>query len=162
MIGVWTHGEHNTMNHIVTTLMFRWLTALALLVAGGCGPVHFAVGVSPGDQKLTSSVVSPDGYWFSDQVAVIDVSGLIVNAQKPGLIQPGENPVSELHEKLQEAAADHRVKAVILRLNTPGGGVTASDAMYREVQRFKKQTGKPVIAMMMDVAASGGDRKSVV
>jgi len=144
------------MNHTRTSWMFGWLYALTLLTAGGCGPVHFAVGVSPGDQKLTSSVVSRDGKWFSDQVAVIDVSGLIINAEKPGLIQRGENPVSELHEKLQEAAKDARVKAVILRLNTPGGGVTASDVMYRDVIRFRQESGKPVVALMMDVTASGG------
>ena len=44
----------------------------------------------------------------------------------------------------------------MLRLNTPGGGVTASDIMYREVQRFRRDTGKPVVALMQDVAASGG------
>lgn len=134
---------------------YRLLAVLVTCLVG-CGPVHFAVGVSPGDQRLTSTVVEPDGHWFSDRVAVIDVTGLIVNAQKPGLIQPGENPVGELHEKLREAADDRRVKAVVLRLNTPGGGVTASDAMYREVMRFREETGKPVVALMMDVTASGG------
>ncbi len=133
-----------------------WLFTLGVIGAGGCGPIHFAVGVSPGDQKLKSTVVSRDGHWFSDRVAVIDVSGLIVNAPKPGLIQRGENPVSVLHEKLQEAADDRRVKAVVLRLNTPGGGVTASDAMYRDVLRFRKDSGKPVVALLMDVTASGG------
>ncbi len=133
-----------------------WLLIASVIGVSGCGPVHFAVGVSPGDQELKSTTVSRDGHWFSDQVAVIDVSGLIMNAPKPGLIQPGENPVSALHEKLQEAADDRRVKAVVLRLNTPGGGVTASDAMYRDVLRFKRESGKPVVALMMDVTASGG------
>jgi protease IV len=133
-----------------------WLLALCVMSATGCGPIHFAVGVSPYDQELESTTVYSDGYWFSDQVAVIDVSGVIMNAPKPGLIQGGENPVSELHEKLQEAADDRRVKAVVLRLNTPGGGVTASDMMYREVLRFKEDSGKPVVALMMDVTASGG------
>ena len=131
------------------------LAALTLLLVG-CGPVHFSVGLTPEDQKMTSTVVSEDGHWFSDKVAVIDVSGMIINAPRPGLIQQGDNPVSELHEKLQAAAHDPSVKAVVLRLNTPGGGVTASDAMYREVLRFRKETGKPVIALMMDVTASGG------
>jgi protease-4 len=133
-----------------------WLLLVLSVGIAGCGPVHFTVGVSPGDQKLTSTTVEPDGRWFSDRVALIDVSGLIINADKPHLIQPGENPVSELHEKLRTAAADPKVKAVILRMNTPGGGVTASDAMYRDVQRFRKETGKPVVALMMDVTASGG------
>jgi protease IV len=132
------------------------LLTAGVMYATGCGPVHFAVGVSPGDQQLKATAVSRDGHWFSDRVAVIDVSGLIVNAPRPGLIQQGENPVSELHEKLQQAADDWRVKAVVLRLNTPGGGVTASDAMYREVLRFRAESGKPVVALMMDVTASGG------
>jgi protease-4 len=133
-----------------------WLLAVSVVWASGCGPIHFAVGVSPSDQELTSTVVTPDGHWFSDRVAVIDVSGMIMNAPKPGLIQRGENPVSVLHEQLQEAADDRRVKAVVLRLNTPGGGVTASDMMYRDVLRFREMSGKPVVALMMDVTASGG------
>lgn len=144
------------MNNHMMNLSVFWLLMAPALWLGGCGPVHFAVGVSPGDQRLTPTVVEPDGYWFSDRVAVIDVTGLIINAPKPGLIQRGENPVSELHEKLREAADDRRVKAVVLRMNTPGGGVTASDAMYREVLRFREETGKPVVALMMDVTASGG------
>ncbi len=144
------------MNHRAVNRVVLGLLVLSSVCAGGCGPVHFAVGVSPGEQRLTSTVVEPDGHWFSDRVAVIDVTGLIVNAQKPGLLQHGENPVSELHEKLREAADDRRVKAVLLRLNTPGGGVTASDAMYRDVVRFRAETGKPVVALMMDVTASGG------
>ncbi len=90
------------------------------------------------------------------RVAVIDVSGVIYNASRPSVLGVGENPVALLQEKLDQAANDARTRAVILRLNTPGGTVTASDAMYREVQRFRRKTGKPVIALMMDVAASGG------
>ena len=133
-----------------------WLMTACLLSAGGCGPIQFAVGVSPGDQTLQTTTVTRDGHWFSPQVVVIDVSGVIMNAPKPGLIQRGKNPVSDLHEKLQRAREDDRVKAVVLRLNTPGGGVTASDAMYRDIVRFKEDTGKPVVALMMDVTASGG------
>ena len=116
----------------------------------------FVVGVAPGDQRLVTTVVESDGGWFNDRVAIVDVSGMIYNVDKPGLIQQGENPVSLLHEQLEHARYDEKVKAVILRLNTPGGTVTASDAMYRMVHRFKAQTGKPVLAMMMDVTASGG------
>lgn len=48
------------------------------------------------------------------------------------------------------------VKAVILRLDTPGGEVTASDILYNEILNFKEKTGKPVLGLMMGVAASGG------
>lgn len=128
----------------------------AWLVLAACSPITFTIGGSVGDQGLKYTVVESDGYAGSQRVAMIDVSGMLVNFRKRQLFDPGENPVSVLHEKLAAARRDKKVKAVILRLNTPGGTVTASDAMYRQVRRFKQQTGKPVIALMMDVAASGG------
>ncbi len=130
--------------------------AVLSLCQGGCGPLTFTIGGSPRDQRLTYTVVEPDGRLGSDRVAIVDVTGLIINAAKPALLRQGDNPVSLLHEKLAQARRDPKVKAVILRLNTPGGTVTASDAMYREVLRFKQQTDKPVVVLMMDVAASGG------
>lgn len=129
---------------------------LAGVVLAGCGPTTFVVGVSPGDREMVmKEVVASEGRTRA-RVAVLDVSGMILNAETPGLLQPGENMVSRFREALDHAAADPDVKAVVVRLNTPGGAVTASDAMYRDLVSFKKQTGKPVVVMMMDVAASGG------
>jgi protease-4 len=132
------------------------LVSVLALAPGGCGPVTFVVGVSPGDQKLTSTVVRSEPRASGQRVAIIDISGMIMNANRPGLLQQGENPVSLLQEKLDAAATDRSVRAVVLRLNTPGGTVNASDVMYREMRRFKERSGKPVVALMMDVAASGG------
>lgn len=126
------------------------------LPMAGCGPTTFVVGLSPGDQQMVTSVVEPAKSRTRDRVAVIDVSGMIINARIPGLLSEGENPVSVLHEQLNEAAKDDYCKAVVLRLNTPGGAVAASDMMYRDVLDFKEATGKPVVVVMMDVAASGG------
>jgi protease-4 len=70
------------------------------------------------------------------------------------LLSDGENPVSLFRERL-EAAADRHVKAVVLRLNSPGGAVTASDIMYEDLVHFREKTHKPVVACMMDLAASG-------
>ena len=122
----------------------------------GCGPTTFRVGGLSGNQKLAVTVVEPAGRWLGPRVAIIDVSGTLHNANKKSLLGQSENPVSLLHEKLQRARQDRRVKAIILRLNTPGGTVTASDIMYRLIQRFKHKTEKPVVALIMDVAASGG------
>jgi protease-4 len=91
-----------------------------------------------------------------DKVALIDVEGMILNARSSGLLGDGDNPVSLFRERLDAAACDARVKAVVLRINSPGGAVTASDIMYQEVLAFRRETGKPVVACMMDVAASGG------
>lgn len=90
------------------------------------------------------------------KVVLIDVEGLIVNARASGLLGSGENPVALFRERLDAAAADSRVKAVVLRINSPGGAVTASDIMYQDLLRFRRDTNKPVVACMMDVAASGG------
>jgi protease-4 len=93
-----------------------------------------------------------------NKIAIIDLDGMIMNCKTPSSFMGGssENPVSVFREKLDAAAKDHRVKAVVLRINSPGGAVTASDIMYRDLCNFKEETGKPVIACMMDVAASGG------
>ena len=73
-----------------------------------------------------------------------------------GLFSAGHNPVSDFRETLDAIARDPSVKAVVLRINSPGGTVTASAMMYHDVLEFKKKTGKPVVACMMDVCASGG------
>ncbi len=135
----------------------RFCHILALgLALTGCGPMTFVVGVSPGDQTIKATVVEESGQWFSPRVAIIDVTGTIINAHRRQLITQGDNPVELLHEKLELAHHDPAVKAIILRLNTPGGSVGASHTMYSMLQRFKKRSSKPIIALMMDVTASGG------
>ncbi len=152
---VWPRDRKTERSMI--TARFRVLSVLVhCLAVTGCGPMTLVVGLSPGDQKLVETVVEPTEHWFSPRVAIVDVSGTIHSTGKPHLLGRGENPVSVLHENLDKAKKDPRVKAVILRLNTPGGTVTASDAMYRIVKRFKDESNKPVVALMMDVAASGG------
>ena len=140
--------------------VFRNLRSLGLLLltlsVTACGPTTFVVDVSPGDQKMVLSVVEPAEGRTQNRVAMLDVTGMILNANRPGLLSEGENPVSRFREALDHAAEDDDVKAVIVRLNTPGGAVTASDAMYRDLLSFKAETGKPVVILMMDVAASGG------
>ncbi|MEM1355575.1 MAG: signal peptide peptidase SppA [Planctomycetota bacterium] len=126
------------------------------VLAMGCGPTTFVVGLSPGDMTLKKTVVEEAQGRTRNEVAMVDVTGMIMNARQDGLLSQGENPVSTFSEKLDKAAEDNDVKAVILRINSPGGGVTASEIMYRELVDFRAQTGKPVVVLMMDVAASGG------
>jgi len=129
--------------------MLAWLVCLA-----GCGPTTLVIGLTPGDKQLEKTVVLDEP--GKRQVLIVDLDGVLVNAARRGLLRERENPVAELQEKLRYAAADERVDAVILRINSPGGTVTASDIVYREVRRFREQSGKPVVALLMDVAASGG------
>lgn len=133
-----------------------WALVVAVMSVGGCGPATFVVGIAPGGRALQATPIQRDGQLGSRHVAIIDVTGLIANADQGGLISVGDNPVARLAESLNLAGADDRIAAVVLRLNTPGGTVTASDMMYRELKRFREKTGKPVVVLMMDVATSGG------
>ncbi|MHC4415858.1 MAG: signal peptide peptidase SppA [Planctomycetota bacterium] len=134
--------------------------ALVILLLGlaGCGRMRFVVDLVPAADALTETVVLEDdgAGWGAPKIALIDVTGLIVDAERAALPTPGENPVARFVESLQKAGRDRNVKAVLVRVNSPGGTVTACDVIYRELQQFKRRTGKPVVILMGSVAASGG------
>jgi protease-4 len=87
-----------------------------------------------------------------DKIAVIDVDGVI--SGETG--RSGTSLVESIRDQLDRAAEDQHVKAVILRVDSPGGEVLASDEIYRSIQRFQTNTDIPVIASMGSIAASGG------
>jgi protease-4 len=89
------------------------------------------------------------------KVAVVDVDGLLLNADTTGPYSMGDNPVSAFYEKMQLAAADPDVKAVVLRINSPGGGAGATQTMSRTLADFRGQCGKPVVACLLDMGAGG-------
>ena len=91
-----------------------------------------------------------------NKVAVIDVRGFLVTESAGSLFSSYTTCVADLRERLERAAADRWVRAVVLRIDSPGGVVTAADIMREQVLAFRKETGKPVVACFLDVAASGG------
>ncbi|CAL9167069.1 unnamed protein product [Musa hybrid cultivar] len=89
-----------------------------------------------------------------DQIAIIRASGSISRTRSP-LSVSGSGIISEqLIEKIRSIRESERYKAVILRIDSPGGDALASDLMWREIRLLA--ASKPVIASMSDVAASGG------
>ncbi|MGV0623874.1 signal peptide peptidase SppA, partial [Mycobacterium kansasii] len=91
-------------------------------------------------------------------VAVINVDGTIVDGRGgPQFLPFGTSTVGidTIAPALREAAADDSVSAIVVRVNSPGGSVTASETLWREVKKARKR-GKPVVASMGSVAASGG------
>jgi protease-4 len=121
----------------------------------GCGAPSLLITPVANTNKLEEIQVEPQAGWNSDKIAIIEVEGLLMNARAPGLLQPGENRLSLFTQQLERAAQDEDVKAVVLRINSPGGTVTCSDNMYELVKRFREQTRKPVISSCQEVAASG-------
>lgn len=90
------------------------------------------------------------------KVLLIDVSRVIVSAERPGLLgSPRPSLLARVREELKRAEKDDRVRAVVVRINSPGGTVTASDTLYRELREFRTKTGRPMIAHLLDVGTSG-------
>ena len=89
-------------------------------------------------------------------IAVVPVEGTIAPADNTlGGTQPTTTPEG-LTDALRQAGQDTNVVAVVLEINSPGGGVTASDEMHQSILDFEENTGKPVVVSMGDTAASGG------
>ena len=87
----------------------------------------------------------------SEKVAIVVAEGDIVRGHQP----QGMVGAMTLGERLRDVAEDSSVKAVVLRINSPGGDVFAAENIRREVQALK-EGGKTVVVSMGDVAASGG------
>ena len=80
---------------------------------------------------------------FGSKIAIVDVEGVIVSPK-------------ETVDNLRKYADDDSVKAIVLHLNTPGGGAAASEEIYREVRRIRDQKKKRIVASVETVGASGG------
>ena len=131
--------------------------ALGLAIAGCGSSSGWVVRPAPAEQQLVETVVASDpGLFVSDKIAVVDVDGLLMNMRETGLFGSGENPVSLFVEKIDKAQRDPHVKALVVRINSPGGGVTASDIMYQRLMRFRAARQVPVVTVIEDMGASGG------
>lgn len=92
---------------------------------------------------LAAALLGPRLPLGGDRVAVIAVDGVITDAR-------------EVIEQLHRYRDLPNVKAVVLRVNSPGGAVAPSQEIYREIVKFRRETKKPVVASLGSVAASGG------
>jgi protease-4 len=88
-----------------------------------------------------------------NKIALLDITGIISSEPWD---RSGSSLVDMITDQLRLAADDDAVKAVILRVDSPGGEVLASDDIYRAIADFQKDYKKPVVASMSGLAASGG------
>ncbi|MDG2640201.1 signal peptide peptidase SppA [Vibrio parahaemolyticus] len=97
------------------------------------------------------ATIRPDYTLANHDIAVVVASGAIMDGQQPrGTV--GGDTVASL---LRQARNDEKVKAVVLRVDSPGGSAFASEVIRNEVEALKK-AGKPVVVSMSSLAASGG------
>ena len=107
----------------------------------------------PGAGTGVFEEVSVESSDSANKIAVIDVSGVISAYDTSGT---GMNMVRGIKRRLAIAASNEDIRAVILRVDSPGGEVLASDDIAKEIERFQVKHNKPVIASMGSLAASGG------
>jgi protease-4 len=126
-----------------------WLAVVAALAAG-CIDLGGLTGVRrPLDETVVFGTRGP-------KLLLLEVQGPITDHEQPGLIGGGtEGTVQRVREQLQRGAAGD-VRGILLRVDSPGGGVAASEVIYRQLRAFKETRGIPIVAHFMGTAASGG------
>jgi len=131
------------------------VVVLAFMVAvlGGCAFVNVPLTSPP--MPLEEQVLEGDG---AGKILLVDISGTISEQEKSGSLLGRTEPsmISLIRESLQKAEKDKQIVGLILRINSPGGTITASDILHHDIIKFKKLKHVPVVACIMGVGASGG------
>lgn len=131
-------------------LLVLTLGTIGLVLVAGPGDGG-AVAAAP--ETYEEEYVSGEGL---DKIAVIPVEGIISPSDSGVAGRVAATSPEGMRDALLQAEEDESVKAVVLEINSPGGGVTASERMYQDILDFKESSGKPVLASMGTTAASGG------
>jgi len=131
-LGVWVVSS--VANSAVTSFLPQ---EAELLGGGGSGP------------KIREEMMTDDKTGTTQKIAVIDVKGLLVSGD-----DYGSAGTDAIIKGIEAAHKDRNVVAIILDMDTPGGGVVASEEVHHAVQQFR-DTGRPVVTCMHSVGASG-------
>lgn len=126
---------------------------VALSTSSACSFIRIDMG--PRMAPLQETVISGKG---EDKILLVDISGVIADAKKKSIMgSTVETGMTEtVREVLSRAEKDEKIKALWLRVNSPGGTVTSSDMIYHELMTFKEKKKIKIYVSFMDLAASGG------
>ena len=144
----------------MSALKYKYFRILILFVLvaiflSGCAIIN--VPLFTPTQSLKERVLEGEG---NRKILLLDISG-IISEKKGGSIgsivrlREQASIVANIKEVLKKAESDDAICGLILRINSPGGTVTASDIIHHELMLFKKKTGVRITACLMDVGASG-------
>lgn len=138
---------------IILVLLIVMLLAVMMGVGDG------RPGVSRSTGRISEIVVQPSG---SYKIAMFEISGVILDTDGGGLFAAGGvNPVDFVRRAVERVDQDRAVKGVLMRVNSPGGGITASDIIYNELKEARARWSAEnrtvkILILMDDLAASGG------
>jgi len=136
-----------------------WTARLVLLgstligLATGCISIDL-LGDGSGAPLVESVVRGSKG----PKILLLDIDGVISGAESSSNFLGFGTPsmVGRVREVLDRASKDEDVRAILLRIDSPGGTATASEQVYTEIMRFKARRQVPVVAQLLTTAASGG------
>ena len=132
--------------------MKRIAAFVFLVFITGCFPTTVKM-FTDGTEPLREFVVEGKG---KDKVLIISVQGVVTDQGEKDMLGSKPGLVSEILAQLKKAGHDPRIKALVLKVDSPGGTVTASDILYHEISRFKTEKNIPVVVSILNVGASGG------
>ena len=134
-------------------LLFFCTTVLLLISFVALFSGEDGIRSSSGERRhnLTETTLEGSG---SSKILLLPLEGVIGDVG--GMFGEPEDHVGLVQESLKQARDDAQVKAVLLYVDSPGGGLTASDVLYHNLVSFQKETQRPVVTLFGDVAASGG------
>ncbi len=129
------------------------LLLFLLLVFSGCSGLN--VSLLPATKPLEEQVLEGKG---KAKVLLLDLDGVISFKEEAEKLKIVKRPskVAFFREALLKAESDADIAGVIVRINSPGGTVSASDTIYHEILAFKQRKKIPVYAFVMELCASGG------
>lgn len=136
-----------------TAWRILWGIMLAFSILANIAMFLMLIGLlfvfGAGQRGVLSEAVVREGS-ARNRIAMVSVQGVIHDAL-----------ANDVYQQLKEAGGDRRVKGLIVRVNSPGGTISASDQIYKQIQKFREEEKIPVVAFMQGVAASGGYYTSV-
>lgn len=128
-----------------------WSICFVFLIITGCAFIRIPL-FSP-MKPLEEKVVEGEG---KAKILLVDISGVIRDKKRSRGITQRCSLVARIREELQKAEGDGSIAGMILRINSPGGTVTATDTIYHELMQFRERTGVRVVACLTGLATSGG------
>jgi protease-4 len=131
---------------------YRLCVLLSVMWLSGCVVNQFKLPKDATD-PLEEFTLSGSG---EEKILMISVTGVISGKEVKEMLSTTPSIVQQVVSRLKKAEKDPRIKMVLFKVDSPGGGVLASDVLYHEILEFKHRTDIPVGVIMMGLAASGG------
>ena len=140
---------------VLASVAFFFFLSTIILATVLFGGLAFMRAFSLEDESLKDVYIEETVEGSGEKkIAVIPIEGIIRSG--PSALGTDEAGLVEgFKKRLEKAGEDAHVEAILLRIDSPGGGITASDVIYNELIKYKEEKKKKVVACLEDVAASG-------